>query len=168
MNWACWLWMCEVAFLCVQWSWVFFVQSDLCSTCTGRVSKGQCNLQAGHCNLPRTMQPWSRILQPLQWLEESRRAASKICECIVDMYVGTDLQHEHTLARDVYACSWSPYRGIQPRQSKLLQLTSTAIKNALGGCTRCNLLSLSMPSHFPAQQAHHLDNATYDNHKLKY
>ena len=48
------------------------------------------------------------------------------------------------------------------------QLTSTAIKNALGGCTRCNLLSLSMPSHFPAQQAHHLDNATYDNHKLKF
>ena len=35
-----------------------------------------------------------------------------------------DLEPEHTLARDVYACTWSPYRGIQSRQSKLLQLTS--------------------------------------------
>jgi hypothetical protein len=70
--------ICDLTCICI------YIHMDalcrLLSTCihqmlltTGRVSKGQCNLQAGHCNLPRTMQPWSRILQPLQWLEESRR-----------------------------------------------------------------------------------------------
>ena len=74
-NTAC---ICDLTCICI------YIHMDalcrLLSTCihqmlltTGRVSKGQCNLQAGHCNLPRTMQPWSRILQPLQWLEESRR-----------------------------------------------------------------------------------------------
>ena len=43
---------------------------------------------------------------------------------VTPMHAMADLEQEHTLARDVYACTWSPYRGTQPRQSKLLQLTS--------------------------------------------
>ena len=42
---------------------------------------------------------------------------------VTPMHAMADLEQEHTLARDVYAFTWSPYRGTQPMQSKLLQLT---------------------------------------------